>query len=517
MKYRWKKRPYRHQVDAVKKLLSTGWGGALLMEPRTGKTKVAIDYASIMHMAGHVNRMLVVCPVGVMGVWIDQFAENCPVDYTIMIWDKHARRKGHRRERPLPPLGRNVLDVVIINYDAFSTPASYRKDAAGNILKDSKGNAVRYRRRGGRYDVLNKLKAWQPQLMVLDESHRIKSPSAKKTYAVHQFRDRVPYKLILTGTVVTKSKKLFDVYAQWKFLNDGRFVQDGKTMTFGEFKARYGRWQEREHWSKWLGNQNEEELHKLMHLDAFSITREECYDLPPQTNQIIHIELEESADVYDRMAEDMVARIETGEITEASIRLVQRLRLQQITSGLFRTSPSLNYPEGRIYIGGSEKLDAIQSRLEDLMEADEKVVIGALFKTDINRLEAMVKQLKVPVFVVKGGVKHADREYARLQFPRVKGGAVFIGQPATAGEGIDLSCASILQWYSLPSSWVNFRQFSDRIALSGRPTFHEFFLARGTIDELMYETLLEDGDIGKKMITSPERLLRLQEGSIIDP
>jgi hypothetical protein len=106
-------------------------------------------------------------------------------------------------------------------------------------------------------------------------------------------------------------------------------------------------------------------------------------------------------------------------------------------------------------------------------------------------------------------VKQSDRAPIPKRFSAVSGGAIFIGQPAAAGEAIDLSAASILQWYSLPSSWVNFRQFSDRIALSDKPTFHEFYLAAGTIDFLAYETLMEDGDIGKKMIQSPERLLRL--------
>lgn len=512
MKYRWKKRPYYHQVKAVKKLLANGYGGALLMEPRTGKTKVAIDYMSILHQAGKVNRVVVVCPAGVMGVWIDQLLENCPCEYRVTLWD----RKGRKRS-DLPKYGQDILDIVIMNYDAFATAGAWRTDRQGNFITDEHGNRLRSKSAGGRYEVKRKLKRWQPQLMILDESHRIKSPSARKSTALHSFR-HVEYRLILTGTVVTKSKRLFDIYSQWRFLNPTRFMyktgDNWEPMTFADFKSQYGRWQKMDKWEKWIGNHNESELHKKIHMDAFSITREECYDLPKQTDQIIHIELDESADVYDRMAEDMVARIETGEITEASIRLVQRLRLQQITSGLFRTSPSKEYPEGRIYIGGSEKLRAMESRLEDLMEADEKVVIGALFKTDINRIEDMVKRLKVPVFVIKGGMRHDERERARLGFPRVKGGAVFIGQPAAAGEGIDLSCASILQWYSLTPSWVNYRQFSDRIALSEHPTFHEFFIARGTIDELMYETLLEDGDIGKKMITSPERLLRLQERGI---
>jgi len=496
-KYRFKKRPYHHQVAALKKLISTGYGGALLMEPRTGKTKVAIDYLSILHQAGKVNRVVIVCPVGVIGVWIDELKANCPFKYRLTIWDREGRKQVE-----LPKFGQDILDVVILNYDAFSAPGVVKG-------RDEYGAILRSKSRGGRYDLKKKLLRWQPQLMILDESHRIKTPSARKSTALHSF-NKTPYRLILTGTVVTKSKRLFDVYSQWKFLNPSRFGN----LNFGQFKSHYGRWKPMEKWSKWLGNQNEDELHELMHKDAFSITREECYDLPKQTNQILHVELEESAEVYDQMAVDMVARIHTGEITEASIRLVQRLRLQQITSGLFRTSPSAQYPEGRLVIGGAEKLRAIQSRLEDLMEADEKVVIGALFKADIQRLEELTRRMKVPTYVIKGGMKTDEREYARTQFPKVSGGAVFIGQPAAAGEGIDLSAASIMQWYSLPSSWVNFRQFSDRIALSDRPTFHEFFIAKGTVDELLYEVLLEDGDIGKKMITSPERLLRLQEGSI---
>lgn len=501
--YRWKKRPYHHQVRAVKTLLAND-GGALLMEPRTGKTKVVIDYISILHQAKGVNRVLVIGPVSAIGVWKQQLEENCPFKYRLTIWD----RKG-RKQQELPAYGQDVLDIVLMNYDAFSTPGAWRVDRrTGKEITDSHGNKLRSKSRGGRYDMKKKITRWQPQVIVLDESHRIKSPSAKKSTALHSLKDLPDYKVIMTGTVVTKSKRLYDVWSQWKFLNEDRL--EGQTFT--EFKNRYSIMRQRENYSQWVGNKNEEELHELIHQDAFSITREECYDLPRQTTQIIPIDLEESAQVYDQMAEDMVARIHTGEITEASIRLVQRLRLQQITSGLSKTSPTLDHPEGRLVIVGDEKLRMIQSRLEDLLEADEKIVIGALFKADIARLQELCrKTLKIPYFTIQGGMKNADREYAWKQFPKVRGGAVFIGQPAAAGEAIDLSCASILQWYSLPQSWVNFRQFSDRIALSDKPTFHEFFLARGTVDELLKETLDEDGDIGKKMIQSPERLLRLRE------
>lgn len=500
-KYRFKKRPYKHQVAALKKLLSTGWGGALLMEPRTGKTKVVVDYSAILHQFFGVNRIVIVGPVVAIEVWKEQLKDNMPYPYRLTIWD----RKG-RKEQDLPTYGKDILDIVLVNYDAFSTPGRYRIDRkSGKVVTDQHGNKLRSSTRGGRYELKNKIKKWQPQLIVLDESHRIKSPSAKKATALHSLGPIADYRIIMTGTVVTKSKRLFDIYSQWKFLNPGRFAG----MNFNEFKHKYGRWLPMDKYSKWLGSRNEKNLHAKIHLDSFSITREECYDLPPITPQIIPVPLEESAELYDAMAEDMVARIHTGEITEASIRLVQRLRLQQITSGISKTSPTLQYPSGRLVVIGAEKLRAIEDRLEDLMEADEKVVIGALFKSDIQRLIEVGKRLGVPTFAIHGGVKQTDRAPIPKQFSKVSGGAIFIGQPAAAGEAIDLSAASILQWYSLPSSWVNFRQFSDRIALSEKPTFHEFYLAAGTVDFLMYETLMEDGDIGKKMIQSPERLLRL--------
>lgn len=510
-KYKFKKKPYKHQVLAIKKLLKNGYGGALLMEPRTGKTKVAIDYTAILHEFFGVNRVIVVGPVVAIEVWKDQLAENMPVPYRLTIWDKRGRKKS-KDERTLhyklPEYGKNILDIVVMNYDAFSTPGRYRRDRkTGGVIQDKAGNKLRSKSRGGRYDIKRAIQRWQPQMIILDESHRIKSPSAKKSTALHSLGPIADYRLLLTGTVVTKSKRLFDIYSQWKFLNPDRFGE----MTFSDFKHEYGRWLARDKYEKFVGPRNESKLHRMIHKDAFSITREECYDLPKMTTQIIPVPLEESAQAYDQMAEDMVARIHTGEITEASIRLVQRLRLQQITSGITKTSPSPQYPTGRLVAIGEEKLRSIADRLEDLMEADEKVVIGALFKADILRLINLGKKLGVPTFAIHGGVKQKDRAPIPKQFSKVSGGAIFIGQPAAAGEAIDLSAASILQWYSLPSSWVNFRQFSDRIALSEKPTFHEFYLAQGTVDFMLYETLMEDGDIGKKMIQSPERLLRLGE------
>jgi SNF2 family DNA or RNA helicase len=363
-------------------------------------------------------------------------------------------------------------------------------------------------RKGGRYEFRNKIKAWQPQLIALDESHRIKNPSAAKSRSIHMFRDIAPYKVIMTGTVVTKKKRIYDVYSQWQFLNPRRFKDDeGESMTFKEFKSEFSVITERNGYPQWLRNKNEGKLHKLMHKDAFSVLREDCFDLPPLTSQIIPVHLEESAQVYDDMAEDMVARIRSGEIVEASIALVLGLRLRQISGGLAKTQPTKEHPKGRLHIIGSEKLRVIEDRLEDLMEAGEHVIIGASFRPDIQRLEKLCAKRNWKAWSVMGGVPRKERDRIRRAFEAEEGGAIFIGNPAAASEGIDLRSAAIMIWYSLPLSWVHYTQYMDRNALHAGPRFVEYLLASGA-DRLTYDTLMEDGDVGKMMITSPKRLLR---------
>lgn len=491
-KYRFKTTPYRHQVSAIKKLLSTGWGGALLMAPRTGKTKTFIDYASALHAAGKVNRVLVFCPLGVIGVWEDEIEKHCPFPSRVVPWDKDSRKRGVE----LPRYGKNTLDWVIINYDALSTP--------GTIVKqDDYGNKIRSKRRGGRYDIYKALERWQPQLIALDESHRIKSVTAVKSRMMHKLGKVAQYRVIMTGTLVTKKKRIFDVYSQWKFLNPGRF-----SMTFGAFKAMYGQWTTRNGFPQWLRNINEDDLHEQIHQDAFAISREECFDLPPRREQIIRVQLRESAPYYDQMAREMVAKIHTGEITVASIALVQGLRLRQITSGIAKTEPTSDHPEGRLVRVGHEKIEVLRDLLTDLFEAEEKVVIGAQFVGDIAAIAKICQELKVPGYVVRGGVPRRERDKHIQDFRNKPGPSCFIAQPQAAAEGIDLSTASICIWFSLTPSYVSFTQFEDRIALAKRSTIYMYLLATDTVDELLYETLGEDGDVAKAIMASPERILR---------
>lgn len=510
--YKFKRRPYRHQVAAIKAgvrgLLKKGYF-ALLMAPRTGKTKTACDISGIMHQKGLVNRILIVCPISAIDVWVKELEANMPFPMRIVIWDRDGRKTTE-----LPKWGTDFLDIVIINYDAFST----------NGVK--RGRTVT-----GRYAVIDAFRRWKPQLMILDESHRIKTPSARKTGGIRQvaWQDRrnptrvemlVPYRLILTGTVLTKKKRIFDIYSQWKnFLNPNAKLVRG--MTLKEFKERYAVWTERNGYPQWLRNREgaEERLRRLMHKDAFAITRDECYDLPGRLDPvIIKVPLTKSGPYYDEMVEEMIVQLKTGEFSWAKIPLVQRLRLAQIAGGILKVEPkdpTDPNDKGRLIVVGDEKLKVLADILLDLKEEEEKVVIGARFRGDISRIRKLCKSMKIPVFEVHGGIdakrvsgKPSERDQMIRGFMEAEGCAVFIGQPAAASEAIDLRAAGTMIWYSLVPSWVQFTQFEDRIALNGKALRYIYLLAEGTVEELQYAELIEDGNMAARITESPDRLRR---------
>lgn len=500
-KYVFKTRPYKHQVQALKKLLTNGYGGALLMEPRTGKTKTTIDWISILAKQGY-RKALVVCPSRVMGVWDDEIHVHSPLRVHVTIWDARSRK-----EVPLPrDDGRFDLYVVVVNYEAFATPG--RKLASGRRSKTT-----------GRFKTRSKIEKWigdDKAIGILDESHKVKSPSGKAANMIVNMAHLFEKRVILTGTPVTKAKRVFDIYMQWKWLNPSRFHD---VPTVADFKERYGKWTHRNGYPQFLGLREDtmQELVTRVHADAFAIKRSECFDMPPPTIKLVAVPLIGSARIYDEMAEHMVAELKSGAVVEASIKLVQTLRLAQISGGVAKTD------DGRLIRIGREKIEALEPIYEESFDHDEKIVVAARFKADLNActrtaLEVAAKmQMKVPVYELRGGINRADADRWIKEFRAHDGAAVFVVQPQAASLGIDLSTATRMVWYSLTTSWVDYTQCMDRIALNPKQTEQIFLLGgaanhggklSGGVDLMLYETLQEDGNVARAITTRPERLLR---------
>jgi superfamily II DNA/RNA helicase len=159
---------------------------------------------------------------------------------------------------------------------------------------------------------------------------------------------------------------------------------------------------------------------------------------------------------------------------------------------------------------GTEKIDALKELLvEDCIEKDEPTIVVARWKHDLNAIDKLCETLGIPHWSIRGGMTRSATDDALRRFKLAAGSAsVIIVQPQAGGVGLDMSTASQTIWVSLTSSWVDYKQMRDRNALASKGVQHTFLLAEGTIDEIMYQTLIDDGNFAKRIMRKPEAILR---------
>lgn len=504
MRYKFKTRPYRHQVEGIRfafKQFAQGHGAALLFEPRTGKTKTAIDIASILYHKQDLRKVLIIAPNRVLGVWAREFHAHCPLVHEIIVWDKKERRKGTIRQ----PAGHIDLQVVVTNYETFATP--------GKMLPSGRRS-----RSTGRFKNRKYLIDWiagEQALIISDESHKLKSPSGKASNMIVGMRQWFSHQLILTGTPVTKARRAADIYMQWRLINPSRFSRWG--ATYEDFRLHTGRWIDSNGFPQWVGPRERglRDLRAGLHRDGLVIKRSECFDLPAVLpDRIVEVPLTTSARHYDEMAEQFITQLENGDIAEASIPLVVTLRLAQITSGhVGIVEPHPTNPDKQVSRSvkvGTEKIAALKDLLiDECLEKEEPVIIVARWKHDLNSIETLCNALKIPRTSIRGGMTRSSTDDALRVFNKRCGQpAAMIVQPQAGGVGLDMRVAGHTIWFSLGPSYVDWVQMRDRNALHPNAVQHTILIAPGTVDQLLYDTLLNDGNVAKTILKRPSILRR---------
>lgn len=76
------------------------------------------------------------------------------------------------------------------------------------------------------------LNVYKPDIIICDESQKIKNPTASQSKTLHRLGAKANYKMILTGTPVQNSP--MDIFSQWKFLDPNIFG-----LSFYAFRNRY--------------------------------------------------------------------------------------------------------------------------------------------------------------------------------------------------------------------------------------------------------------------------------------
>jgi SNF2 family DNA or RNA helicase len=420
----------------------------------TGKSKVTVD---LIINKGY-QRVLIVCPKSVLTVWPKEFK-------------KHA---GHDRYAVMPLTKGSVM---------------MRTEAAEFFMKlqNTKGNQA--------IVVANYEMVWRPpfdsfainfakfDLVVCDESHKIKAPGSKVSMYFSKLADKVPNRLCLTGTPMPNGP--LDAYGQYRFLDKGIFG-----TSYALFRTHYAQTVPVNGGHMVVGYINQDELHDKFYSIAYRADRD-VLDLPPAIHQTREVELSpKTQKIYDQLEKDFYAWVEfenrQGHEVSISNALTKLLRLQQICSGFVPSD------DGTTIQTGTEKLDALKDYLDDL-EPREPVVVFCRFRLDLEAVHEAAK---------KTGRTSSELSGSNNQLQEWQDGKtdILAVQLQAGGVGIDLTRACYCVYYSVGFSLGDYEQSLARVHRPGqdRTTFYMHIVAVDTVDEKVQEAL----DKKKKIIES---------------
>lgn len=473
---------YKHQIRGANMALrafgaldakTPGGGFGELFEMGCGKTLTTIAVAGALYNLGKINRVLVVAPTSVCSVWphdLNQFA-TFPWEARVLLGDKKKRLKALNELENWPF---KALRIAVINYE------STHRDG-----------------------IFEALVAYKPDLIVCDESQRIKNPSAAQSKALHKLGDAAPFRMILSGTPVQNNA--VDLYSQYRFLDPAVYGAN-----FYAFKNRYcimGGYGQHQI----VGYRNMDELVEKEHSVAYRVTKEECLDLPQQTfiNRYVQFTDAEQA-IYEQLRKSSFLELETGENVTATTILTMYLRLMQLTGG-FLTADESTRPKQV----NTAKLDALADIVDDyVVDAGKKLVIFARFRAEIAAIENLLRLRKIQYGSIYGDVPMEERGKIVEDFQTNPDTKVFVAQIQTAGLGITLHAASTAVFYSYDYNYANYAQALARIHRIGQrlPVTYIHLVVDGSIDEKILAALENKEDMAKtvvdswrEVLTSPEK------------
>ncbi len=404
---------------------------ALFMEQGCGKTLPTLCRLLELHKQGKIQNTLIVAPKATMGAWY----RDCE------LFDKADRL---------------ILEslITVINYDS--------------VWRKNKG-----------FD-----KEWDA--IVLDESHKIKNRTRKRSSFLLKLSLKAKYRFILTGTPVGNGQ-LENIWAQYAFLKPTIVRGRVASEIFGTYRQFEDRYCVLNQWWKPYKYLHVDELQDIISQYCYRVKKAECLDLPEKLpDEIYDIELQEPK-LYKELHKH--STIEEMDLL-AENPLARMIKLRQICSGFLNDGTEIHELK-------CEKLNI----LEDFLDGwEKKLTIFCEFKHSIKAVSSLLNELKIKHVILDGEQK--DKQIWR-KFQSDEKIRVIICQYQSASMGIDLYAADTMIFYEPTLSSNTLEQAKDRIHRIGQTNKCSYihFITKGTIEAAIYKALQKYSDFSEKLFT----------------
>ncbi len=492
--YQYKRLPREHQRRAL--LLS--WDKpyfALLMEQRTGKTKVVIDNAAHLWRLRRLHTLIIVTINGVHRNWVDNevpedLPDWCPREAFFMR-GSYGVKHQQQFEATLGML--HGLRIFSFNVEALS-----RDGKARNLFEQALGNGK------------------QVMLAIDESSDCIKTYNAQRTKYLIREGSKAEYRRILTGTQSPEGKP-DELFPQYLFLSESILGYDTITAYrshFCEFAPiPVGKDAEGEVIRRDLmvpGCKNVEELRSLIEGHSFRVRRQDCMDLPPKVYKRWPVEMsKEQTRIYAELKAEYTVEMR-GKTLTAALAMTRALRLQQIVCGWFpMDEPEMDGDTWKKVLA-IDKVNCRLQALDDILRTnpDDHCIIWSRFRPD---LELIQKHLGKRAVSYHGGISSENKAHNYKAFQSGKY-QYMVANQASAGRGLTMTIATMHVYHSNSFRLIDRLQSEDRSEGDEKKRDSTLIIdieAVGTMDTKIIRNLRRKKDIAD-LINGDPRVLFME-------
>lgn len=491
-------KPYVHQTESLLDIIyNFRWN--LNLDPGLGKTKIIIDYLRYL-----MKKTLIVAPSSLMENWIDEFETHSRGELKVTIFAEDVKPKRVTvYDENGEPLRDEKGKLVKQTIPAKKLKTEWLQALETDVLLVGYDSAERYQDEIAAY--------FDYDIMVLDESHRIKSFKGKNSVAARKLSQKAYRRVTMSGTYILNSP--IDAWPQMNFLSPQIL-----NKPFYTFRDEYCTFDKR-YRHQVVGFKNMDKLNRSINRFSTRYTKEEAVDMPKRTVTKLFFELspEQRKWTDDVLSEEDLI-FNDGHITKDH-KVTLLGKLAQICKGYVHLSnKDPKICDGCQWVGDcvengvkpytkmcnvekkapaptvkrlktNPALDMLKDKLQDILDADKvnKVIIWCSGVEELNIIEE---------HLIKEKIGYERVNDAKTTMTKVKkhnatlSNRVLLSSSAT-GIGYTTNESRYSFYFSNSFSLEHYLQSRDRnYRLTTKdPVWEYHFIGRNTIEVPTFEAL----------------------------
>lgn len=426
----------------------------------TGKTLMLLAYLNLAKL----QKVLVISSkTAITSSWVDEIRAHTDFEFTMLAGSRRQRltnlsmglRRVYSQNKKKP-------FIFMINFD-------------------------------GVHSVFLELCKTRFDMIIVDESTKIKSIRTSRTKAVIKLGSYIRHRAILTGFPVTES--LADIYAQIKFLDQGKTFGQKYLSFLDQYFVKIGM-------GIYPKKKGAEEIIRLIQPFCIRITNKEL-KLPPKVSKILRIEASAQQAKLLKSLYDLM-RVEFGRIKIDTVYIFTLVaKALQICSGFLKESDEYDEDKNLIKKGThvetfkTAKDEALFDVLEEIDLDKNKVIIWCSFRQSVKKLYKVLKGVGYTPLLLTGSTP--DVNYVVNKFQHDKKARILIAIQRKAAESITLTASNYAVYYE--NSWSNDQRMNSeaRIRRKGseihKSIFYTDLVIKDSIEEKIVKCLHDKSNL----------------------